>query len=75
MLRSLVASAAKGSGPAQRKLIETVQAIERELASLEGTVKNGKSLPSEVKFTSAELARRFDEIVSEALKKKHAQCP
>jgi Family of unknown function (DUF5681) len=33
VMRGLVANAAKGSGPAQRTLIATVQTIERELAS------------------------------------------
>src|ERR1700693_29747 len=37
VLRSMVTLAAKGNGPVQRALIETVQAIERELAAQEHT--------------------------------------
>jgi hypothetical protein len=42
VLRCLVALAAKGNGPAQRTLFETVRAIERELAAQEHTGKDDR---------------------------------
>jgi hypothetical protein len=104
VLRGLVASAAKGNGPAQRIVVETIQAIEREFATPEHTGKDGAKIQPEISdrdranalavfiaktkataeqtgkgdaaiqhehknMTSAELARRFEEIIAGAVKK------
>ena len=59
VLRSLVALAAKGNGPAQRTLFETVQAIERELAAQQHNGEDGNPIRREVGFAGSELARRI----------------
>jgi hypothetical protein len=66
VLRGLVALADKGNGPAQRTLIETVQAIERELAAqmaiknkLRPTNLKSPTLPrGGLRFSSIELQSR-----------------
>jgi hypothetical protein len=55
VLRSLVALAVKGNGPAQRTLFETVQAIEAQ----QDTGKDGTPIQREVRFVGSELARRI----------------
>jgi hypothetical protein len=59
VLRALVALAAKGNGPAQRTVFETIQGIERELAAQEHTGKDGKPIRQEGRFVGNELARRI----------------
>lgn len=54
ILRGQIALAAKGNGPAQRAVIEAVQAIEQELAGHAAAAKGEES-----KLSDLELARRI----------------
>jgi hypothetical protein len=54
ILRGQIALAAKGNGPAQRAVIEAVQAIEHELAAHAAAAKGEES-----KLSDLELARRI----------------
>jgi hypothetical protein len=57
VLRSQVALAAKGNGPAQRALIEVIQEIERELAA-QATAED-KAEANKPKMSDLEIARRI----------------
>jgi hypothetical protein len=57
ILRGQIALAAKGNGPAQRAVIEAVQAIEHELAAHAAASK--VDLAKEPKLSDLELARRI----------------
>jgi hypothetical protein len=57
ILRSQVALAAKGNGPAQRAVIEAVQAIEREAAAQAATETKDKA--NERPMSDIEVARRI----------------
>jgi hypothetical protein len=59
VLRSMIALAAKGNGPAQRSLVDTVQAIEREFAAQQNAGKDGKPIQQEGRLAGNELARRI----------------
>jgi hypothetical protein len=63
VLRNQVALAAKGNGPSQRALIETVQAIERELAAQA----IAKDKAEADKRPMSEIARRIAFILSRPL--------
>ena len=65
VLRSQVALAAKGNGPAQRTVIEAVQAIEREI---ETRLANKQRILSENSAMSdLEIARRIAFVLSKPL--------
>jgi hypothetical protein len=57
VLRCQVALAAKGNGPAQRALIEAIQAIEREIAAHAGARESGQAKTPAL--SHLELARRI----------------
>jgi hypothetical protein len=57
VVRSQVALAAKGNGPAQRALIEGIQEIERDLAA-QATAKD-KAEANKPKMSDLEIARRI----------------
>jgi hypothetical protein len=57
VLRNLVALAAKGNGPAQRALLETVQAIEREHAAQ--TIAEDKAEADKRPMSDLDTARRI----------------
>jgi hypothetical protein len=57
VLRSQVALAAKGNGPAQRALFEAVQAIEREIEAEAAARKSSGANPREM--SELEIARRL----------------
>jgi hypothetical protein len=57
ILRSQVALAAKGNGPAQRAIIEAVQAIEREAAVQAATTEHERSTTPAM--SELEVARRI----------------
>ena len=69
VLRSQVL-AAKGNGPAQRALIEVIQAIERELAA-QATAKD-KAEANKPPMSDQEIARRIAFPFVEALSTKRA---
>ena len=74
VLRNLVALAAKGNGPAQRAILETVQAIERELAA-QATIKH-KAEADQRPMSDLDLARRIAfalELGARELEAKTAQ--
>lgn len=64
VLRNLVALAAKGNGPSQRVLIETVQTIERELAA-QATARD-KAEADKRPMSDLEAARRIAFVLSRA---------
>jgi hypothetical protein len=66
VLRSQVALAAKGNGPAQRALIEAIQAIEREI-SAEARV-NDKAQSNKPPMSDLEVARRIAFLLSKPLR-------
>jgi len=57
ILRAQVANAAKGNGPAQRAVIEVVQAIEREIATQAAARERAQGKTS--KISDLEVARRI----------------
>jgi Family of unknown function (DUF5681) len=57
ILRSQVALAAKGNGPAQRAIIEAVQAIERDIAEQTAVAK--AAAPARNAMSELEIARRI----------------
>ena len=61
VLRSLIASAVKGNGPAQRAVIEAVQAVERELSAQ--AITESANTPS---LTNIEAARRIAFVFARA---------
>ena len=67
VLRSQVALAAKGNGPAQRALIEAIQAIEREIAA--HAVARGSEQAKTPALSDLELARRIAFLLSKPLYK------
>jgi len=68
VLRSQVALAAKGSGPAQRAIIERVQAIERELAA-QAAAKD-KAEANKPSMSNLEIARRLAFVLELAARGK-----
>jgi hypothetical protein len=69
ILRGQVALAAKGNGPAQRAVIEKVQAIEQELA-LEAAAEAAETKATERPIPERELARRIAWILSGGVPKR-----
>jgi Family of unknown function (DUF5681) len=69
ILRSQVALAAKGNGPAQRAVIEKIQAIEQELA-LEAAAEAAETKATEKPIPDRELARRIAWILSGEVPKR-----
>jgi Family of unknown function (DUF5681) len=69
ILRGQVALAAKGNGPAQRAVIEKVQAIEQELA-LEAAAEAAETKATEKPIPDRELARRIAWILSGEVPKR-----
>jgi hypothetical protein len=69
ILRGQVALAAKGNGPAQRAVIEKVQAIEQELA-LEAAAEAAETKATERPMHDRELARRIAWILSDGVPKR-----
>jgi hypothetical protein len=69
ILRGQVALAAKGNGPAQRAVIEKVQAIEQELA-LEAAAEAAETKATERPIPERELARRIAWILSDGVPKR-----
>jgi hypothetical protein len=69
ILRSQVALAAKGIGPAQRAVIEKIQAIEQELA-LEAAAEAAETKATEKPLPDRELARRIAWILSGEVPKR-----
>jgi hypothetical protein len=69
IFRGQVALAAKGNGPAQRAVIETVQAIEQELA-LEAAAEAAETKTTEKPIPDRELARRIAWILSGEVPKR-----
>jgi hypothetical protein len=69
ILRGQVALAAKGNGPAQRAVIEKVQAIEQELA-LEAAAEAAETKATERPMPDRELARRIAWILSGGVPKR-----
>ena len=67
ILRAQVAHAAKGSGPAQRAVIQTVQALEREIAAHTAASPGGK--PETPVLSNLEAARRVAFLLATASKK------
>ena len=65
VLRSQVALAAKGNGPAQRALIEVIQAIECELVRQAATKANDEA--NEPAMSDLEVARRIAFLLSKPL--------
>jgi hypothetical protein len=65
VLRSQVALAAKGNGPAQRTVIETVQAIEREIEA--HVAANERALADTPKMSDLEIARRIAFLLTKPL--------
>ena len=66
-MRSQVAIAAKGNGPAQRALIEAIQAIERKIEAHVAAEKSAVADTSEM--SELEIARRIAFVLSTALYK------
>jgi Family of unknown function (DUF5681) len=73
VMRGLVASAAKDSGPAQRTLIATVQTIERELAAQAAT--KAQEEADTPKMSDLEAARRIAFLLSRAARKSGQPVP
>jgi hypothetical protein len=69
ILRGQIALAAKGNGPAQRAVIEKIQAIEQELA-LEAAAEAAETKATEKPIPDRELARRIAWILSGAVPKR-----
>ena len=67
VLRSQVALAAKGNGPAQRTVIETIQAIEREIGAQLVIKKSAQ--PQTPALSDLEIARRIAFVLSKPLYK------
>jgi hypothetical protein len=67
VLRSQVALAAKGNGPAQRALIEAIQAIEREIEA--HVAANDPARAKEPEMSDLEVARRIAFLLSKSLYK------
>jgi len=65
VLRNQVALAAKGNGPAQRAILETVQAIERELAAQ--AIAEDKAEADKRPMSDIEIARRIAFALSKPL--------
>lgn len=68
ILRSLVALPAKGNGPAQRAVMETVQAIEREAAAQAAAETKDKA--NERPMSDIEVARRIAFFLDRAQREK-----
>jgi hypothetical protein len=64
VVRGLVTSAAKGSGPAQRMLIEKVQGIEREGNLMQAAMK--QKAETEKPVSDLDAARRIAFLLSKA---------
>jgi Family of unknown function (DUF5681) len=71
VMRSQVALAAKGNGPAQRALFEAVQAIEREVEA-QVAAKN-KAEAKKPKMSELEIARRLAFVLESARREKLPQ--
>jgi Family of unknown function (DUF5681) len=69
ILRGQIALAAKGNGPAQRAVIEKIQAIEQELA-LEAAAEAAETKATEKPIADRELARRIAWILSGEVPKR-----
>jgi hypothetical protein len=67
VLRSQIALAAKGNGLAQRTIIETIQAIEREIAA--HVAAKERALADTPAMSDLELARRIAFLLTRASKK------
>ena len=67
VLRSQVAIAAKGNGPAQRTVIETIQAIEREIEA--HVAAKERALADTSAMSDLEVARRIAFLLTRASKK------
>jgi len=63
VMRSQVALAAKGNGPAQRALIQTIQAIE---SHIEATAAEAKTSLDSSELSDVEIARRIAFILAKA---------
>jgi hypothetical protein len=66
VLRCQVTLAAKGNGPAQRAMLETVQMIEREIAQVRREEKANETPP----LTDLEVARRIAFILTKGVREK-----
>ena len=67
VLRSQIALAAKGNGLAQRTIIETIQAIEREIEA--HVAAKERALADTPAMSDLELARRIAFLLTRASKK------
>ena len=66
VMRSQVALAAKGNGPAQRSVIQSVQAIESQLELQESAVSCAP--PDHSNLSDAEVARRIAFVLAKGLR-------